>query len=146
MNQVISKDGTLIAFDQSGQGPALILVAQAGATRFARVGLSAHLPPHFTVFAYDRCGRGDSGDTAPYAALREVEDLDALITLSHRAGSCQLAWAPALLSLALSQECCGDGMRLAEAQRACTTRGLMGLRSMLKTTALIKQFTGGRKV
>jgi pimeloyl-ACP methyl ester carboxylesterase len=80
MRTVISQDGTPIAFDQSGQGPALVLVAQAGATRFAQAGLSAHLAPHFTVVAYDRRGRGDSGDTAPYAALREVEDLDALIT------------------------------------------------------------------
>ncbi len=80
MKKVTSKDGTPIAFDQSGQGSALILVAQAGATRFAQAGLSAHLAPHFTVFAYDRRGRGDSGDTAPYAVEREVEDLDALIT------------------------------------------------------------------
>jgi pimeloyl-ACP methyl ester carboxylesterase len=80
MRTVISKDSTTIAFDQSGQGPALILVAQAGATRFALADLSAHLAPHFSVFAYDRRGRGDSGDTASYAALREVEDLDALIT------------------------------------------------------------------
>src|SRR5438046_1626305 len=80
MRTVISQDGTPIAFDQSGQGPALVLVAQAGATRLAQAELSAHLAPHFTVLAYDRRGRGESGDTAPYAVEREVEDLDALIT------------------------------------------------------------------
>ena len=80
MRTVMSKDGTAIAFDQSGQGPALILVASASATRTDQAGLSAALAPHFTVLAYDRRGRGESGDTAPYAALREVEDLDALIT------------------------------------------------------------------
>jgi pimeloyl-ACP methyl ester carboxylesterase len=80
MRKVISKDGTPIAFDQSGQGPAIILVAGATATRLAEAGLSAALAPHFTVFAYDRRGRGESGDTAPYAVEREVEDLDALIT------------------------------------------------------------------
>jgi pimeloyl-ACP methyl ester carboxylesterase len=80
MRTVISKDGTAIAFDQSGQGPALILVASASATRKEQASLAAALAPHFTVFAYDRRGRGESGDTAPYAVEREIEDLDALIT------------------------------------------------------------------
>jgi len=79
MRKVISKDGTPIAFDQSGQGPALILVAGATATRLAEASLAAALAPDFTVFAYDRRGRGNSGDTPPYAVEREVEDLDALI-------------------------------------------------------------------
>ena len=79
MRKVISKDGTPIAFDQSGQGPAIILVAGATATRLAEASLAAALAPHFTVFAYDRRGRGESGDTAPYAVEREVEDIDALI-------------------------------------------------------------------
>ncbi len=79
MRTVISKDGTTLAFDQSGQGPALILVAGATATRLAEAALSAHLAPHFTVLAYDRRGRGDSGDTPPYVVEREVEDIEALI-------------------------------------------------------------------
>jgi len=79
MNTVISKDGTPIAFDQSGQGPALILVAGALTTRAAWPPLAALLAPHFSVFAYDRRGRGDSGDTRPYAVEREVEDIEALI-------------------------------------------------------------------
>src|SRR5438067_10940201 len=80
MRTVLSRDGTAIAFDQSGQGPALILVAGATATRLAEVSLAAALAPHFTMFAYDRRGRGESGDTAPYAVEREVEDIDALIS------------------------------------------------------------------
>ena len=80
MTTVISKDSTPIAFDQSGQGPALILVAGATATRLAEASLAAALAPQFTVFAYDRRGRGESGDTAPYAVEREVEDIEALIT------------------------------------------------------------------
>ncbi len=80
MNKVTSKDGTTIAFDQSGQGPALILVTGATGTRSATTSLAAHLAPHFTVLSYDRRGRGDSGDTPPYTVEREVEDLDALIT------------------------------------------------------------------
>ena len=79
MKTVISNDGTPIAFDQPGQGPALILVAGATATRAAEASLAAALAPDFTVFAYDRRGRGDSGDTAPYAVEREVEDIEALI-------------------------------------------------------------------
>jgi pimeloyl-ACP methyl ester carboxylesterase len=79
MSTVISKDGTRIAFDQSGQGPALILVSGAFGTRADEAHLAAALAPYFTVFAYDRRARGDSGDTRPYAVEREVEDLEALI-------------------------------------------------------------------
>jgi pimeloyl-ACP methyl ester carboxylesterase len=86
MKTVISKDSTPIAFDQSGQGPALILVDGATATRLAAVSLAAALAPHFRVFAYDRRGRGESGDTAPYAVEREVEDIDALITEAGGSG------------------------------------------------------------
>lgn len=80
MRTVISKDGTPIAFDQSGQGPALILVAGALTTCADWSSRAARLAPHFSVFAYDRRGRGGSGDTAPYAVEHEVEDIDALIT------------------------------------------------------------------
>jgi pimeloyl-ACP methyl ester carboxylesterase len=80
MRIVFSKEGTPIAFDQSGQGPALILVAGALTTRADWSSLAARLAPHFSVFAYDRRGRGESGDTAPYAVEREVEDIQALIT------------------------------------------------------------------
>ena len=79
MRKVISKDGTPIAFDQSGQGPAVILVAPATATHLAQASLAVALAPHFTVFTYDRRGRGESGDTAPYAVEREIEDIEALI-------------------------------------------------------------------
>ena len=79
MNKTTSKDGTPIAFDRSGDGPALILVTGAMATRTDAASLAASLSPHFTVFAYDRRGRGDSGDTLPYAVEREVEDIEALI-------------------------------------------------------------------
>jgi pimeloyl-ACP methyl ester carboxylesterase len=78
---VTSKDGTLIAYDLSGEGPALILVAGATGVRaypmFAE--LAALLAPRFTIYNYDRRGRGDSGDTTPYAVEREVEDIESLI-------------------------------------------------------------------
>jgi pimeloyl-ACP methyl ester carboxylesterase len=82
MRTVISKDGTPIAFDHSGQGPALILVTGAFTTRSDWSSLAASLAPHFSAFAYDRRGRGESGDTMPYAVEREIEDIDALITVA----------------------------------------------------------------
>lgn len=79
MQTVRSADGTTIAFDRSGQGPALILVNGASATRSTAVSAAEALAPDFTVLAYDRRGRGDSTDTPPYAIDREIEDLEALI-------------------------------------------------------------------
>jgi pimeloyl-ACP methyl ester carboxylesterase len=79
MPRVTSKDGTSIAYERTGQGAALILVGGAMSDRLAAVPLAALLAPHYSVFAYDRRGRGDSGDTAPYAVAREIEDIDALI-------------------------------------------------------------------
>ena len=80
MNKAISKDGTPIVYDRSGEGPALINVLGATATRgmVAQHGSNEATMP-FTVFTYDRRGRGDSGDTAPYAVAREIEDLAAII-------------------------------------------------------------------
>ena len=75
MEKATSADGTTIAFDRSGRGPALLLVGGALSDRAAAAGLAGTLAPHFTVIALDRRGRGDSGDTAPYAVEREVEDI-----------------------------------------------------------------------
>jgi pimeloyl-ACP methyl ester carboxylesterase len=81
MNTVRSQDGTTIAYDRAGEGPALILVGGALSVRQHPVvdQLVTALAPHFTVFSFDRRGRGDSGDTLPYAVEREVEDIEALI-------------------------------------------------------------------
>ena len=82
MRTVISKDGTTIAFDQIGKGPAVILVDSALADRSICVKLAKLLAEEFTVINYDRRGRGDSGDTQPYAVEREVEDIEALIDIA----------------------------------------------------------------
>jgi hypothetical protein len=66
VGKAISKDGTAIAFDRLGEGLAVIPVAGAIAARSDAASLAARLSLHFTVFAYDRRGRGESGDTAPY--------------------------------------------------------------------------------
>ena len=79
MGKVTSKDGTRITFDRSGAGPAMILVVGAFNDRATGAPLARFLEQNFTVFNYDRRGRGESTDTAPYAIQREIEDLEALI-------------------------------------------------------------------
>ncbi|WP_136610831.1 alpha/beta fold hydrolase [Sinomonas albida] len=79
MEQVTSADGTTIAYDRLGAGAPLILVAGASCDRQADAGLAASLSAHFTVFNYDRRGRGDSSDTQPFAVDREIEDIGALL-------------------------------------------------------------------
>lgn len=81
MHTVSSPDGTKIAYDKQGAGPALIIVdgalcSRAGGSKPELVSL---LAPHLTVYSYDRRGRGDSGDTSPYAVEREIEDIGTLI-------------------------------------------------------------------
>ncbi len=82
MSTVTSKDGTKIGYDKQGSGPAVILVDGALCYRgFGPMpGLAKLLVPHFTVFTYDRRGRGESGNGMPASVEGEVEDLDALIT------------------------------------------------------------------
>ncbi|MFG3267324.1 MULTISPECIES: alpha/beta fold hydrolase [Streptomyces] len=77
--KTLSRDGTSLAYARAGQGPAVILVSGAMSTGGTVAPLAGLLAPHFTAFWYDRRGRGESGDTAPYAVEREVEDLAALI-------------------------------------------------------------------
>src|ERR1700738_3245539 len=79
MPNILSKDGTSIAFERRGDGPPLILVVGAFNDRATGAPLADVLMPHLSVFTYDRRGRGDSGDTLPYAVDREIEDLAALI-------------------------------------------------------------------
>jgi len=79
MNTVASGDGTSIAFERFGEGPPVILVGGATTDRAMTRPLAEELAGGFTVINYDRRGRGDSGDTPPYAVKREVEDIGALI-------------------------------------------------------------------
>lgn len=84
MPTVTSRDGTRIGYDRRGEGPAIIMVA--GATQYRAVdtttpGMADDLADRFTIINFDRRGRGESGDTAPYAVAREIEDIAALIDL-----------------------------------------------------------------
>ena len=89
MNTVQSADGTTIAFTKAGQGPPLILVDGALCSRsFGPMPkLADQLAPNFTVYTYDRRGRGASGDTPPYAPDREVDDLEALAAVASESGT-----------------------------------------------------------
>ena len=81
VNKVLSRDGTQIAYEKQGQGPTVLLVD--GALSFRSFGpmpeLAKLLSTNFTVVDYDRRGRGESGDTKPFAVEREIEDIEALM-------------------------------------------------------------------
>src|SRR5882762_1815273 len=110
MNQVRSRDGTTIAYDRLGAGPPVILVDGAFCSRaFGPMPkLAPLLARDFTVFVYDRRGRGASGDTAPYAVQREVDDLDALI---HEAGGSAFVYAISS-GAALAVEAAASGLSI----------------------------------
>jgi len=79
VNRVTSRDGTTVAFDRLGNGRPVIVVGGQLCDRALTRPTAEELAKHFTAINYDRRGRGDSGDTAPYAIEREIEDLGALI-------------------------------------------------------------------
>ena len=96
--KTLSRDGTPIAYARTGQGPAVILVSGAMSTGGTVAPLAVPLSERFDVLVYDRRGRGASGDTAPYAVAREVEDLAALIeTAGGEASLCGVSSGGALV-------------------------------------------------
>jgi pimeloyl-ACP methyl ester carboxylesterase len=108
---VISRDGTAIAFDRIGDGAVVILVD--GALCYRGMGptgqLAKLLSDHFTVITYDRRGRGESGDTQPYAVEREVEDIAAL--LNEASGSAYVWGTSSGAVLALEAAARLDGIK-----------------------------------
>ncbi|HEU5379451.1 MAG TPA: alpha/beta hydrolase [Ktedonobacteraceae bacterium] len=79
MPWVTSKDGTSIAYDRLGQGPAVVIVGGVLGDRSQQASLAQLVASHFTVYNFDRRGRGESGETPPYAVEREVEDIAAIL-------------------------------------------------------------------
>lgn len=77
--KTISRDGTPIAYQRTGQGPVVVLVSGAMSTGATAAPLAAALSHRCSAVKYDRRGRGESGDTPPYAVEREVEDLAAVV-------------------------------------------------------------------
>ena len=104
---VTSRDGTRIAFEKTGKGPSLILVGGALSDRKGAAELAQALAPRFTVYTYDRRGRGDSTDRSPYAVQHEVEDLEALIDAAG--GSAQVYGKSSGAALALHGAASLDG-------------------------------------
>ncbi len=86
METTKSADGAVIAYDRTGDGPPLVIVLGAFCDRKSFVP-PASLADRFTVCAYDRRGRGDSGDTQPYSPDREVADLAAVIEAVSGSGT-----------------------------------------------------------
>jgi hypothetical protein len=86
---VISKDGTTIAFDQSGTGAAIIRIGGALEQRVMDsepMQLATPLAQRFSVFQDNLRGHGDSTDTQPYAIEREIGDIDVLINVTRGSG------------------------------------------------------------
>ena len=81
MRTATSSDGTTLAYDVYGSGPALIYVTGAsGFRKFFPIAADAKaFAKEFTVYSYDRRGRGDSGNTLPWAIEREIDDIEAII-------------------------------------------------------------------
>jgi pimeloyl-ACP methyl ester carboxylesterase len=79
MQQIRSKDGTIIGFRRSGSGPPLLLVHGTTADHSRWAPISPHFEQHFTVYAMDRRGRGESGDAPDYDIMREAEDVAAMV-------------------------------------------------------------------
>ncbi|MFE2770736.1 alpha/beta fold hydrolase [Microbacterium resistens] len=95
---IVSADGTIIAFERNGSGPAIIVISNVAEDRRGVAGVAGALAADFTVVTYDRRGRGASGDPQPYHPAREIDDLAALIDvvgapvfLASGSGGCGLA-------------------------------------------------------
>jgi pimeloyl-ACP methyl ester carboxylesterase len=101
MDRVRSKDGTSIAYDRIGDGPAVILTGN----RAESAPLAEELAEYFTVYSYDQRGMGESGDTPPYGVEREIEDLEALI--AEAGGSAHVFGASAGGALGLEAAAAG---------------------------------------
>lgn len=115
MASVTSRDGTRIAYERYGDGPAVIMVEGATATRAFGFGepMASQLAPRFTVYTYDRRGRGESGDSAPYAVEREVEDIEALIDAAGGSASVFGISSGAVLALEAASRLSGKITKLA---------------------------------
>jgi pimeloyl-ACP methyl ester carboxylesterase len=105
MDTVTSRDGTLIAYDRLGDGPPVVLLPGGSVDRRSNQGLAAELARDFTVYNVDRRGRGDSGDTLPYAVQREIEDTVAVMEAAG--GSAHLYGTSSGAGLALEAAAAG---------------------------------------
>src|SRR4026208_2403277 len=95
-----------LAFVRLGEGPAAVILVSGGSVdRSSNAGLAEVLAKDFTVFNYDRRGRGPSGDTQPYAAAREIDDIDAVVAAAG--GTANLYGSSSGAALALEATAAG---------------------------------------
>lgn len=113
MDKVTSKDGTVITYDKLGSGPAVVLVCGGSVDRMSNAELAQLLASRFTVYNYDRRGRGASGDTQPYAVEREVEDIAAVVDAAGGSACLYGASSGAALALEAARQLPGKITRLA---------------------------------
>jgi pimeloyl-ACP methyl ester carboxylesterase len=115
MNTVTSADGTSIVYDRAGDGPTVILVDGALCSRkFGPMpSLAPLLAKNFTVYTYDRRGRGDSGNTEPYTVEREIDDIEALIDAAGGSAHLYGASSGAVLAMRATSALHGKVRRLA---------------------------------
>ncbi len=109
METVSSRDGTSIAFDRLGAGPPVVLVCGGSVDRTSNTRLAAELASDFTVYNFDRPGRGDSSDTPPYAVEREIEDIAAVVEAAG--GSAHLYGSSSGAALAMEASAAGTPIR-----------------------------------
>lgn len=144
MHTVQSTDGTTIGYDISGTGPVLILVGGAFQHRAIdppTAALAGLLARNFTVIHYDRRGRGDSGDTAPYSPEREIEDLAALVKeaggtacLFGNSSGALLALDAAASGLAIAKVAVYEAPVIADQSRPPTPPGYLATLNELAST------------
>ena len=97
--KVTSKDGTAIAYEKSGSGPAVVIVGGVIGDRSQQAPVAELLASDFTVFNFDRRGHGESGDTHPYAVQREIEDINAVLQEAGGSAFVYGTSGPGVLSL-----------------------------------------------
>ena len=132
---VTSADGTRIAYETAGQGAPLVFVWGALGARsspFAKA-MREELAKSFTVFDYDRRGRGESGDTQPYAVAREVEDLRAMVGAAG--GLPYVAATSSGAALALEAAASGVPMKMLAAHEPPYAVGIQRMRRTRITSA-----------
>ncbi|MFB7558755.1 alpha/beta fold hydrolase [Streptomyces brevispora] len=133
MDKTLSRDGTLIAYRCRGEGPPVILVGGALGTAATEAPLARLLAPRFQVVTYDRRGRGASGDSAPYAVEREIEDLAAVAAAVG--GRPSVFGVGAGGALALEAQAAGLPVDLLALYEPPYTSCITGLRSKADCTA-----------
>src|SRR3981081_2542242 len=103
-HQTKSKDGTVIAYDKLGHGPAVIVGGGVIGDRSQQAPVAELLAGDFAVFNFDRRGHGESGDTQPYAIPREIEDIDAVLQEAGGSAFVYGTSGPGVLSLHAAAE------------------------------------------